>query len=99
MASSYLKQSAYETIMFYQTLEKVIEHSDVKGMIFNIFSGIVAVVISSTIANPAAVVKIRIQAHILSNLLAIKVNDGVLWRYLQTRNNIWFVAGMQYSIL
>lgn len=33
------------------------------------------------------------------NLPAAKVNVWVLWRCIQTRRNIWFVAGMQYVIL
>ncbi len=59
-----LRQSTYGTIKFgiYYTLKKWIDHPEVEDMMTNIFCGVVAGVVSSAIANPTDVLKVRMQA-------------------------------------
>ncbi|EFX82458.1 mitochondrial uncoupling protein Bmcp-like [Daphnia pulex] len=59
-----LRQSTYGTIKFgiYYTLKKWIDHPEVEDMMTNIFCGVIAGVVSSAIANPTDVLKVRMQA-------------------------------------
>ena len=59
-----LRQSTYGTIKFgiYYTMKKWIDHPEVEDMMTNIFCGVVAGVVSSAIANPTDVLKVRMQA-------------------------------------
>lgn len=59
-----LRQSTYGTIKFgiYYTLKNWIDHPDVEDMMTNIFCGVIAGSISSAIANPTDVLKVRMQA-------------------------------------
>lgn len=59
-----LRQSTYGTIKFgiYYSLENWIDHPEVEDMMTNVFCGVIAGSVSSAIANPTDVLKVRMQA-------------------------------------
>lgn len=59
-----LRQSTYGTIKFgiYYTLKNWIDHPEVEDMMTNVFCGVIAGSVSSAIANPTDVLKVRMQA-------------------------------------
>lgn len=86
-----LRQATYGTIKFgtYYSLKKLlVEDGEKEDIRVNIFCAVVAGIISSSIANPTDVLKVRMQAHgtqtssIIESFLEVYRQEGIrgLWR-------------------
>ncbi|XP_037125918.1 brain mitochondrial carrier protein 1 isoform X3 [Syngnathus acus] len=87
-----LRQASYGTIKIgtYNSLKRLfVSHPEDETMVINVFCGVVAGVLSSSLANPTDVLKIRMQAQgsllqgsMMSNFINIYQTEGTrgLWR-------------------
>ncbi|XP_028671806.1 brain mitochondrial carrier protein 1 [Erpetoichthys calabaricus] len=106
-----LRQASYGTIKIgtYQTMKRLfVSRPEDETMIINVFCGVVSGVISSAIANPTDVLKIRMQAQgsviqgsMIANFLDIYHQEGTrgLWRgVLLTAQRAAIVVGVELPV-
>ncbi|KAB7506986.1 Brain mitochondrial carrier protein 1 [Armadillidium nasatum] len=112
IAPAVLRQSTYGTIKFgiYYSLKKaLVSNPEQEKLGINVFCGITAGVISSIIANPTDVLKVRLQSgrgdlkekSLLEAFLAIYKNEGVggLWKgVFPTAQRAGVIVGVELPI-
>ncbi|XP_029556447.1 kidney mitochondrial carrier protein 1 isoform X2 [Salmo salar] len=106
-----LRQASYGTIKIgtYNTLKRLfVTHPEDETMVINVFCGVVSGVLSSSLANPTDVVKIRMQAQgsllqgsMMSNFINIYQTEGTrgLWRgVIPTAQRAAIVVGVELPV-
>ncbi|XP_015207259.1 brain mitochondrial carrier protein 1 isoform X2 [Lepisosteus oculatus] len=106
-----LRQASYGTIKIgtYQTLKRLfVTRPEDETMVINVFCGVIAGVISSSIANPTDVLKIRMQAQgsllqgsMMANFIDIYQQEGTrgLWRgVIPTAQRAAIVVGVELPV-
>ncbi|XP_041111770.1 kidney mitochondrial carrier protein 1-like isoform X1 [Polyodon spathula] len=106
-----LRQASYGTIKIgtYQTLKRLfVSRPEDETMVINVFCGVVSGVISSSIANPTDVLKIRMQAQgsllpgsMIANFIDIYQQEGTrgLWRgVIPTAQRAAIVVGVELPV-
>ncbi|CAM4671355.1 unnamed protein product [Leuciscus chuanchicus] len=106
-----LRQASYGTIKIgtYNTLKKLfVSHPEDETMVINVFCGVVSGVLSSSLANPTDVLKIRMQAQgsllqgsMMSNFINIYQTEGTrgLWRgVIPTAQRAAIVVGVELPV-
>ncbi|KAM9539989.1 kidney mitochondrial carrier protein 1-like isoform 1-T1 [Salvelinus alpinus] len=106
-----LRQASYGTIKIgtYNTLKRLfVTHPEDETMVINVFCGVVSGVLSSSLANPTDVVKIRMQAQgsllqgsMMSNFISIYQTEGTrgLWRgVIPTAQRAAIVVGVELPV-
>ncbi|KAF7238692.1 Kidney mitochondrial carrier protein 1 [Varanus komodoensis] len=104
IAPALLRQASYGTIKIgtYQSLKRLfIEHPEDETLAVNVSCGILSGVISSSIANPTDVLKIRMQAQshviqggMIGNFISIYQNEGTrgLWKATFSKQGVSLTA-------
>uniref|UniRef100_A0A673SUS7 Solute carrier family 25 member 30 n=1 Tax=Suricata suricatta TaxID=37032 RepID=A0A673SUS7_SURSU len=111
IAPAMLRQASYGTIKIgtYQSLKRLfVEHPEDETLLVNVVCGILSGVISSTIANPTDVLKIRMQAQsstiqggMMGNFLNIYQQEGArgLWKGVSlTAQRAAIVVGVELPV-
>ncbi|KTG33078.1 hypothetical protein cypCar_00004041 [Cyprinus carpio] len=106
-----LRQASYGTIKIgtYNTLKKLfVSDPEDETMVINVFCGVVSGVLSSSLANPTDVLKIRMQAQgsllqgsMMSNFISIYQTEGTrgLWRgVIPTAQRAAIVVGVELPV-
>ncbi|XP_074844236.1 kidney mitochondrial carrier protein 1 [Carettochelys insculpta] len=111
IAPAMLRQASYGTIKIgiYQSLKRVfVEQPEDETLVINVLCGILSGVISSSIANPTDVLKIRMQAQgsviqggMMGNFIHIYQNEGTrgLWKGVSlTAQRAAIVVGVELPV-
>lgn len=106
-----LRQASYGTIKIgtYNSLKRLfVSHPEDETMVINVFCGVVSGVLSSSLANPTDVLKIRMQAQgsllqgsMMSNFINIYQTEGTrgLWRgVIPTAQRAAIVVGVELPV-
>lgn len=106
-----LRQASYGTIKIgtYNSLKRLfVTHPEDETMVINVFCGVVSGVLSSSLANPTDVLKIRMQAQgsllqgsMMSNFINIYQTEGTrgLWRgVIPTAQRAAIVVGVELPV-
>ncbi|XP_028322386.1 kidney mitochondrial carrier protein 1-like isoform X2 [Gouania willdenowi] len=106
-----LRQASYGTIKIgtYNSLKRLfVTHPEEETMLINVFCGVVSGVLSSSLANPTDVLKIRMQAQgsllqgsMMSNFINIYQTEGTkgLWRgVIPTAQRAAIVVGVELPV-
>uniref|UniRef100_A0A8C0PAA5 Solute carrier family 25 member 30 n=1 Tax=Canis lupus familiaris TaxID=9615 RepID=A0A8C0PAA5_CANLF len=111
IAPAMLRQASYGTIKIgtYQSLKRLfVEHPEDETLLINVVCGILSGVVSSTIANPTDVLKIRMQAQsstiqggMIGNFINIYQQEGArgLWKGVSlTAQRAAIVVGVELPV-
>ncbi|NWT14742.1 KMCP1 protein, partial [Vireo altiloquus] len=111
IAPAMLRQASYGTIKIgtYQSLKRMfVEHPEDETLMMNVLCGILSGVISSSIANPTDVLKIRMQAQgnmiqggMMGNFIQIYQKEGTkgLWKAISlTAQRAAIVVGVELPV-
>ncbi|NWQ75277.1 KMCP1 protein, partial [Columbina picui] len=111
IAPAMLRQASYGTIKIgtYQSLKRMfVEHPEDETLMINVLCGILSGVISSSIANPTDVLKIRMQAQgsviqggMMGNFIQIYQKEGTrgLWKAISlTAQRAAIVVGVELPV-
>ncbi|NXS99714.1 KMCP1 protein, partial [Jacana jacana] len=111
IAPAMLRQASYGTIKIgtYQSLKRMfVEHPEDETLMINVLCGILSGVISSSIANPTDVLKIRMQAQgsviqggMMGNFIQIYQKEGTkgLWKAMSlTAQRAAIVVGVELPV-
>ncbi|KFQ17895.1 Kidney mitochondrial carrier protein 1, partial [Merops nubicus] len=111
IAPAMLRQASYGTIKIgtYQSLKRMfVEHPEDETLMINVLCGILSGVISSSIANPTDVLKIRMQAQgsviqggMMGNFMQIYQKEGTkgLWKAISlTAQRAAIVVGVELPV-
>ncbi|KFP00076.1 Kidney mitochondrial carrier protein 1, partial [Calypte anna] len=111
IAPAVLRQALYGTLKIgtYQSLKRMfVEHPEDETLIINVLSAVLSGVISSSIANPTDVLKIRMQAQgsviqggMMGNFMQIYQKEGTkgLWKAISlTAQRAAIIAGVELPV-